>query len=126
MGKRRREKEKGTKEKRKSVPPRNLPLHFETARNERGKVFSPHSPKIQQEGGRSRSPSDAGAAMTAAAAAWPVCTICYEDLRPLSDQHLHCLPACGHIFHALWSVSFLLLPSVPFRSSDGWLTQVSP
>jgi len=64
--------------------------------------------------------------MTAAAAAWPVCTICYEDLRPLSDQHLHCLPACGHIFHALWSVSFLLLPSVPFRSSDGWLTQVSP
>ncbi|KAG0522480.1 hypothetical protein BDA96_07G040800 [Sorghum bicolor] len=37
----------------------------------------------------------------AAAAAWPVCTICYEDLRPLSDQHLHCLPACGHVFHAL-------------------------
>ncbi|KAF8712889.1 hypothetical protein HU200_028667 [Digitaria exilis] len=36
-----------------------------------------------------------------AAAAWPVCTICYEDLRPLSDQHLHCLPACGHVFHAL-------------------------
>jgi TRAF-interacting protein len=35
------------------------------------------------------------------AAAWPVCTICYEDLRPLSDQHLHCLPACGHVFHAL-------------------------
>ncbi|RLN05261.1 hypothetical protein C2845_PM13G03020 [Panicum miliaceum] len=39
--------------------------------------------------------------MTATAAAWPVCTICYEDLRPLSDQHLHCLPACGHVFHAL-------------------------
>ncbi|XP_062196064.1 uncharacterized protein LOC133899133 [Phragmites australis] len=36
-----------------------------------------------------------------AAAAWPVCTICYEDIRPLSDQHLHCLPACGHVFHAL-------------------------
>ncbi|XP_062191656.1 uncharacterized protein LOC133895384 [Phragmites australis] len=36
-----------------------------------------------------------------AAAAWPVCTICYEDLRPLSDQHLHCLPSCGHVFHAL-------------------------
>ncbi|CAO2189806.1 unnamed protein product [Urochloa humidicola] len=36
-----------------------------------------------------------------AGAAWPVCTICYEDLRPLSDQHLHCLPACGHVFHAL-------------------------
>uniref|UniRef100_A0A0E0LR89 RING-type domain-containing protein n=1 Tax=Oryza punctata TaxID=4537 RepID=A0A0E0LR89_ORYPU len=35
------------------------------------------------------------------AAAWPVCTICYDDLRPLSDQHLHCLPACGHVFHAL-------------------------
>ncbi|KAL6857052.1 hypothetical protein ACP4OV_018434 [Aristida adscensionis] len=49
----------------------------------------------------------AAAAMTAAAAAWPVCTICYEDLRPLSDhQHLHCLPACGHVFHALWSGSF--------------------
>lgn len=35
------------------------------------------------------------------AAAWPVCTICYEDLRPLSDQHLYCLPSCGHVFHAL-------------------------
>ena len=66
----------------------------------------PH-PKNQQEGRGSRSPSDAGAAMTAAAA-WPVCTICYEDLRPLSDQHLHCLPACGHVFHALWSVPSLL------------------
>ncbi|KAL6659314.1 hypothetical protein ACP70R_003354 [Stipagrostis hirtigluma subsp. patula] len=42
--------------------------------------------------------------MTAGAAAWPVCTICYEDLRPLSDQHLHCLPACGHVFHALCSL----------------------
>ncbi|GJN12450.1 hypothetical protein PR202_ga30729 [Eleusine coracana subsp. coracana] len=36
-----------------------------------------------------------------AAAAWPVCTICYEDLRPLSDQHICCLPSCGHVFHAL-------------------------
>ncbi|KAI4964166.1 hypothetical protein ZWY2020_006954 [Hordeum vulgare] len=35
------------------------------------------------------------------AAAWPVCTICYEDLRPLSDQHIYCLPSCGHVFHAL-------------------------
>nr|ACF22775.1 monodehydroascorbate reductase [Brachypodium distachyon] len=35
------------------------------------------------------------------AAAWPVCTICYDDLRPLSDQHLHCIPSCGHVFHAL-------------------------
>ncbi|KAF0900408.1 hypothetical protein E2562_031595 [Oryza meyeriana var. granulata] len=31
------------------------------------------------------------------------------DLRPLSDQHLHCLPACGHVFHALW----FPLPSPP-------------
>uniref|UniRef100_A0ACD5ZV32 Uncharacterized protein n=1 Tax=Avena sativa TaxID=4498 RepID=A0ACD5ZV32_AVESA len=46
-----------------------------------------------------RPPLDAVAAMTAAA--WPVCTICYEDLRPLSDQHLYCLPSCGHVFHAL-------------------------
>ncbi|GJN39674.1 hypothetical protein PR202_gb28807 [Eleusine coracana subsp. coracana] len=36
-----------------------------------------------------------------AAAAWPVCTICYEDLRPLSDQHIYSLPSCGHVFHAL-------------------------
>jgi hypothetical protein len=44
------------------------------------------------------------------AAAWPVCTICYEDLRPLSDQHLYCLPSCGHVFHALWSALPCHLP----------------
>lgn len=52
----------------------------------------------------------------AAAAAGPVCTICYEDLRPLSDQHLHCLPACGHVFHALWYVSSPTPTLSPFPS----------
>jgi hypothetical protein len=67
------------------------------ARNERGKNYAFPSPKNER-----RTAPDAGAAMTTAAA-WPVCTICYEDLRPLSDQHLYCLPSCGHVFHALWS-----------------------
>jgi hypothetical protein len=64
-----------------------------------------------------------------AAAAWPVCTICYEDLRPLSDQHLHCLPACGHVFHALWSVSSSpsrLPPLFLFDPAMSGLTRVSP
>jgi hypothetical protein len=62
--------------------------------------------------------------MTVTAAAWPVCTICYEDLRPLSDQHLHCLPACGHVFHALWFVSPLSPSlSVPFLFTLAWIQQ---
>ncbi|KAI4972756.1 hypothetical protein ZWY2020_003681 [Hordeum vulgare] len=46
------------------------------------------------------------------AAAWPVCTICYEDLRPLSDQHIYCLPSCGHVFHALWSAPHRPSPQI--------------
>lgn len=125
MGKQRRERNESEKEK----PSRRqiTPLHFATARNVSGKTFffRPQNAITRGRGaGGSRSPSDvaAAAAMTAAAA-WPVCTICYEDLRPLSDQHLHCLPACGHVFHALWSVSSPspLPPPVPFRSSNVWL-----
>jgi hypothetical protein len=81
----------------------------------RERLLFPSSPKSNHKKRRRRRPPSASAAddddaaMTGAAA-WPVCTICYEDLRPLSDQHLHCLPACGHVFHALWFVLHLAPP----------------
>ncbi|RWW81710.1 hypothetical protein BHE74_00009864 [Ensete ventricosum] len=30
----------------------------------------------------------------------PICTICYEDLKPLVE-HLQAVPICGHVFHEL-------------------------
>ncbi|XP_020113254.1 E3 ubiquitin-protein ligase TRAIP [Ananas comosus] len=30
----------------------------------------------------------------------PICTICYEDLKPVLED-LHSIPVCGHVFHEL-------------------------
>lgn len=41
-----------------------------------------------------------------------VCSICYEDLKPLVD-HLQAISVCGHVFHELWFVF-----PIRFSSSD--------
>ena len=33
-----------------------------------------------------------------------ICSICYEDLKPLSE-YLQAITPCGHVFHEHWSVS---------------------
>lgn len=31
----------------------------------------------------------------------PVCTICFDDLKPITED-LQSIPICGHVFHELW------------------------
>ncbi|OAY73422.1 hypothetical protein ACMD2_21832 [Ananas comosus] len=48
----------------------------------------------------------------------PICTICYEDLKPVLED-LHSIPVCGHVFHELWYPLLLssLLLSYPIQSN---------
>ena len=32
-----------------------------------------------------------------------ICTICYEDLKPIVED-LQSISVCGHVFHELWYV----------------------
>ena len=37
------------------------------------------------------------------AASSAICSICYEDLKPVAEN-LQSISACGHVFHELWLV----------------------